>query len=69
MALISNKPNLDNIEVGMIFKNLRHMLREIGFTGMNGNSKVADLKVLADYISWEKIPGTNKIRITEIKKR
>lgn len=69
MALTLNKPNLEGIEVGQVFKDLRELLRYTGFTGMNGNSKLADLKILSNYLSWEKIPGTYKVRITEIKQK
>jgi hypothetical protein len=59
--------NLDTVQVGQIFKSLRDMLRHFGFTGMEGNSKKADLKVLANFIEWEKIPHSKSVVITKIK--
>ena len=59
--------NLDKVEVGQVFKSLRDMLRFFGLTGMQGNSKKADLKVLANYIEWEKIPNSKRVVITKIK--
>lgn len=67
--MMVQEPNIQGIHVGSIFKNLRDLIRYTGLTGMGGNSKIASIRLLQDYLSWEKINGTNKIRITEIKQR
>lgn len=63
------EPNIQGIYVGCIFKNLKDLIRYTGLTGLKGNSKVASIRLLQNYLSWEKISGTNKIRITEVKKQ
>lgn len=65
---MTQEPNIQGIYVGCIFKNLKDLIRYTGLTGTNGNSKVASIRLLKDYLNWEKIQGTNKIRITEIKR-
>lgn len=67
--MMVQEPNIQGIHVGSIFKNLRDLIRYTGLTGMGGNSKIASIRLLQNYLSWEKINGTNKIRITEIKQR
>lgn len=59
--------NLDNVQVGQVFKSLRDMIRYFGLTGMQGNSKKADLKLIANYIEWQTIPNSKRVVITKIK--
>ena len=60
--------NLDKIYVGQVFDNMKDLFRYVGFTGLyDGDSRRAKEKFLKHYLSWERIQGTYKIRITEIK--
>lgn len=61
--------NLDKLEIGQMFPSMKELFRFVGFTGLyDGDSRLAKEKILRHYISWEKIPGTRNIVITEIKK-
>ena len=60
--------NLDKIQVGQVFKDMKELFRYVGFTGLyDGNSRRAKEKYLQHYLSWERIPNTRRIVITEIK--
>ena len=58
-----------DFEVGTIFRNLRELIEHCGLKGHVGDTKMKNLELLKEYISWEKIEHSHKIRITEIKKR
>ena len=60
--------NLDKLYVGQIFNSMKDLFRFVEFEGLyDGDSRRAKEKLLRYYISWERVPGTYKIRITEIK--
>ena len=60
--------NIEELKVGQVFKDMKDLFRFVGFTGLyDGSSRRAKEKVLRYYISWERIPGTRQVVITEIK--
>lgn len=62
--------NLDKIQVGQIFGDMKELFRYLGLTGLyDGNSRRAKEKLLQYYLSWERIPNTRRVVITEIKQR
>lgn len=62
--------NLDKIQVGQVFKDMKELFSYLGLTGLyDGNSRRSKEKYLKHYLSWERIDGTRRIVITEIKQR
>lgn len=60
--------DVSKLQVGMVFASMNELYRFIGMTGsFDGNSRKSKEKILAYFISWERIPGTRNIVVTEIR--
>lgn len=64
--------NTDNIQVGQVFKSTKSLLIAVGLQQadelITGNTFRARLKTLQLYVSYERVPHSQQVIITEIKR-
>lgn len=59
--------DLSNLSVGQVFKNLQELsLHVLGYKLPSGKGRSLKLSYMKQFFSWDKIPGSQKIIITEI---
>jgi len=58
--------NINNLEIGMTFKNYKELCETLDIEIMQGNSKITQLKEIRRYIRLDKISGTQKFIINDI---